>query len=267
MRKSLFFYNMLICIFAAILLSACDDNEDYEKTYGTGSPLPENIIKCGTYVYTYNDKGLVTKIAGVSDGTDEAGNKTTTQEMIVATISYPKKDKAVMYYYENGIACIVYTFAFGENHFANRVIAKEDDGETYLIKFNYDKEGHCTSIDDGEDHLKMEWTDGNLTKIQQNEYNARAELTYTIKNTFEFYGMSPFLLDVNLGPNMSSLPWWYECGLYYALHIGFLGKPCHRLPDTITSYDSLNKDPWKRHFNYWEVVVEGETPFGMWNCE
>lgn len=263
MKKILSFCGMLICISAISLLCACNNEDDAEKDYGSGCPLAENVVQCKDYAYTYNSNGLVTDVYRVSESTDKDGNKTTQQEL-VAQVSYPKSDRAVMYYYENGKVAITYTFAFGENHFANRVISTEDDGETYLTKFGYNSEGYCTSIDSDGDHLKMEWTNGNLTKIQQNDYNARAEFTYTNDTRFLFFGMSPFLLDVPLGPFMHDLPWWYDCGLTCALQIGFLGKPCHNLPATRTSYDSENKEPDKIKFEYTTFNIEGYTPWGQW---
>ena len=264
MKKFLSLCSMLICISVVSLLCACNDDDEAEKTYGSGSPLAENIVQSNDYTYTYNSKGLVTDVYHISEETDENGNKTKVQTL-VAQVSYPKSDRAVMQYYENGKISITYTFAFGENHFANRVIETEDDGETSLIKFDYNKDGYCTSIDDDGDHLKMEWTNGNLTKIQQDEYKAKVELTYTDDTRFSFYGLSPFLLNVDdLGPFMSGLSHWYNCGLAYALQIGFLGKPCHNLPATITSYDNQNEEPLKREFDYQDFNIEGYEPWGQW---
>ena len=265
MKKILSFCGMLICISAISLLCACNNEDDAEKGYGSGSPLAENVVQCKGYAYTYNSNGLVTDVYRVSESTDKDGNKTTQQELI-AQVSYPKSDRAVMYCYENGKVIITYTFAFGENHFANRVIETDDDGETYLTKFGYNKEGYCTSVDkdDDGDHLKMEWTNGNLTKLQQNEYNARTELTYTDDTRFSFFGMSPFLLDVDLGPFMEDLKWWYDGGLEYALQIGFLGKPCRNLPATMTCYDNVNKEPTEWEFEYHYFDIAGYDPWGKW---
>lgn len=263
MKKILSICSMLICISASFLLCACNNDDDAEKDYGSGSPLAENVLQCKNYVYTYNAKGLVTDVYKVFENTDEDGNKATQQEL-VAQISYPESDRAVMYYYENGKVSITYTFAFGNNHFANRVIETEDDGETYLIKFGYNKDGYCTSIDQDDDHLKMEWTNGNLTKLQQNEYNARTEITYIDDTRFSFFGMSPFLLDVDLGPFMHDLKWWYDCGLEYALQIGFLGKPCRNLPATMTCYDNVNKEPQQKEFEYHYFNDGYDEPWGKW---
>ncbi|NPD91102.1 DUF4595 domain-containing protein [Xylanibacter muris] len=167
-----------------------------------------------------------------------------------------KSDRAVMLYtadYEYFNLTTTYTFAFGENHFANRVIEADSDGDSGMIKYQYDKDGHVISIDSwGEDFLKMEWTNGNLTKIKQDEYDAYAVLTYSNQTVFERYNMSPFLLGVGLGPFMDKLEQWYERGLKYALYIGFLGKPCQNLPATIIIYDNVNPEPEDKTFNYYE---------------
>lgn len=216
--------------------------------------------------YEYNEKGLVTKITRVDKIQDENGNATT-KLVSIAIISYPQSDRAVMLYTEDSYMGFTstYTFAFGENHFANRGIETESDdsdGDTYMTKFSYDNEGHVTSIRDEEDHLKMEWTNGNLTKVmEQDEDDAYAVLTYGDQTDFERYNMSPSLLDVNLGPFMANLEWWYERGLKYAFYIGFLGKTCQNLPATITGYDNVNPDPEHKTFSYY---YDEYTGIGMW---
>ena len=268
MKKFLGVKYLPVCVLAVSLLCACNKEEDFDEIYGSGSPLAENIIPLDGHIYEYNAQGLVTKITRIDVKTDDNGNKTT--EMVpVANISYPRSDRAVMEYiaelqYSGGLRT-VYTFAFGENHFANRVIDVDDDGESWMTKFTYDNEGHVTSIECEEDYLKMEWTNGNLTKIQQDEYNASAILSYGSQTGFDRYNMSPFLLDVQLGPFMQSLEWWYERGLKYALYIGFLGKPSQNLPESMISYDSENPTPTQGVFSYSYYEYEGTPPFGMWN--
>lgn len=255
MNRCSFIRHLPVCVLMLSLACACTKEEDFDAIYGSGSPLAENIISCDRYIYEYNGQGLVTKVSNIvlNDGVSEA--------VTIATISYPKSDRAVMEYRGDYLPT-TYTFAFGKNHFANRVIAADADGESWMTKFSYDDEGHVTSIDD---ELKMEWTDGNLTKIMQDEYDASTVLTYGSQTDFGFYNMSPFLLYINLGPFMNTLDWWYERGLEVALHIGFLGRPCRNLPATIVSYDSENKTPQRGTFRYsydedmggdWQLVYE-----------
>lgn len=260
MKKLSIIRQLFTCMSLVLLLSACDKEEDFDEIYGSGNPLAENIISLANHQYEYNEKGLVSKIIRIDKQYD--GENTTTELVTVATITYPQNDRAVM-------VCIgydmttTYTFAFGENHFANRVIESDADGETSMTKFSYDNDGHLTSIDDGCDKLKMEWTNGNLTKIKQDEYDAMAVLTYGNQTGFDHYNMSPFLLGVQLGPFMHDLDWWYDSGLEYALYIGFLGKPCRNLPETIVSYDNQNSEPKRSRFIY-EWVDWFDTPFGRW---
>lgn len=267
MKKISFIKHLSACVLIGSLLCACSKEEDFDAIYGSGSPLAENIMTLDGHIYEYNAQGLVTKITRIDVKTDDSGNETT-ELITVATISYPRSDRAVMDYIEelqyDGLRT-VYTFAFGENHFANRVIDANADGETWMTKFSYDNEGHVTSIKGEEDRLRMEWTNGNLTKIQQDEYNASAVLTYGSQTGFERYNMSPFLLDVPLGPWMQSLDWWYERGLKYALYIGFLGKPCRNLPETMISYDNQNSTPEQGSFSYSYYEYEGVPPFGLWS--
>lgn len=235
-------------MFAAAFLCACDNDEDFEKKYGDGSPLPSNILPFENCVYEYNDDGLVTKITHVETSTDPQGNTVTTEKQI-ASITYPQYNRAVMVYTGDYLTT-TYVFAFGENHFANRVIESDEDGDTYMIKYSYDNDGHITKIDDSEDQLRMEWTDGNLTKIHQDEHNAYTILTYGTETDFSAYGISPFLTNFYLGPFMNYINWWFNRGLEYALYLGFLGKPCVNLPKTMTCYDDVNPTPEEIHFNY-----------------
>lgn len=240
MNRCSFIRHLPVCVLMLSLSCACTKEEDFDAIYGSGSPVAENIIPRDGCIYEYNGQGLVTKISRIvlNDGVSEL--------VTLATITYPKSDRAVMEYWDDYLPT-TYTFAFGKNHFANRVIAADADGESWMTKFSYDDEGHVTSIDD---ELKMEWTDGNLTKIMQDEYDASTVLTYGSQTDFKRYKMSPFLLYINLGPFMNTLEWWYERGLEVALHIGFLGRPCRNLPATIVSYDNMNKTPQRGHFRY-----------------
>lgn len=257
--------HLFLCMFVAVLLCSCNKEEDFDKIYGSGSPLAENVMHLDGHIYEYNAQGLVTKITRVDTKTDDTGNKTT-ELVLIATISYPKSNRAVLDYVAEMQHSIgvhsVYTFAFGKNHFANRVIQTDSDGESYLTKFSYDNDGHVTAIDCEEDHLKMKWEKGNVTKLQQDEHHARAVLTYGSQTDFERYHMSPFLLDVDLGPFMYTLDWWYERGLKYALYLGFLGKPCQNLPETIISYDDENETPQQGVFHYSYL-----DEWGTWGIE
>lgn len=248
MKQFLFIKHLSMCFcLAALMLCSCDNEEDFDEIYGSGCPLAENIIPYSGYQYEYNEKGLVTKISRIDNSQDDNG-MTKTQLVTVATVSYPQNDRAVMVC-SGSLGTATYTFAFGENHFANRVIETDVDGESGMIKYHYDNEGHVTNIDVwGEDFLEMEWTNGNLTKIKQDEGDATAVLTYSNMTNFATYGMSPFLLGVNF-ESMYSLEWWYE-DLRYALYIGFLGKPCRNLPETISFFDKDNKTHRRRYFQY-----------------
>lgn len=258
MKQFLFIKHLSMCFcLAALMLCSCDKEEDFDEIYGSGCPLAENINPYAGHQYEYNEKGLVTKISRI-DNNQPVNGKTTTKLVTVATISYPQSDRAVMVC-DGYLGTSTYTFAFGENHFANRVIETDVEGESGMIKYHYDNEGHVTYIDDwGEDFLYMEWTNGNLTKIKQDEGDATAVLTYGNKTGFATYNMSPFLLDVNL-ESMYSLEWWYN-DLKYALYIGFLGKPCRNLPETIAFSDKDNMTPQRRYFNYTE-----NNGYGSWS--
>ena len=258
--------HMFLCMLVAVQFCSCNE-EDFEEKYGSGSPLAENVMPLDGYIYEYNEQGLVTKITSIDTKKDENG-KETTELVTIATISYPRSDRAVLDYvaemqYSGGVHTI-YTFAFGENHFANRMIELDSDGESYLTKFSYDNDGHLTAIDADEDHLKIEWTNGNMTKLQQDEYHAYAVLTYGSQTDFKRYGMYPFLLYVDLGPFMHYLDWWYDRGLKYALYLGFLGKPCQNLPETIISYDDENEMPQHGVFSYSYYESLG---WGTWGIE
>lgn len=258
MKKLSFIRQLFTCVSLVLLLSACDKEEDFDEIYGSGSPLAENIISLANHQYEYNEKGLVSKIIRMDKHYD--GENTTTELVTVATITYPQNDRAVMVYTGDYLTT-TYTFAFGENHFANRVIEVEADGDTYMTKCSYDNDGHATSMDDGEDKLKMEWTNGNLTKIKQDAYDAMAVLTYGDRTGFDHYHMSPFLFRVQFGPFMRNMDNWYERGMAYALYIGFLGKPCRNLPETIVSTDNVNSEPTYRAIEY----IDFEDGSGTWH--
>lgn len=254
MKKISFIKFLSVVLLAATSLCACnseEDHEDYEEIYGSGSPLAENVVPTRNLMYNYNEEGLVTKIRWIGS---------MGETIDVAEISYPQSDRAVMTYTKDALRT-TYVFAFGENHFANRVIEMDADGETRMTKFAYDNDGHVTSIKGDEDVLKMEWTNGNLTKISQDEYNASTVITYGDKTNFSTYRLSPFLIGVDLGPYMSTMEWWYERGLEYALYIGFFGKPLKNLPETMTCYDSKNKTPEQRTFVY---TYNEEFNWGKW---
>lgn len=243
------FKSLALLMLSTASLCACNDDDDFEEKYGNGSPLAENVMLLSGYDYEYNDDGLVTKITHVETDYDEQGNVINTRKQI-AEITYPQYNRAVMVYTGDYLTT-TYVFAFGENHFANRVIETDANGETYMNKYSYDKDGHLTKIDWPEEKLELEWTDGNLTRIKQDDYDAYAELTYGTGTDFAAYGMSPFLLDINLGPFMYDMGWWFERGFRYALYLGFFGKPCTNLPATITSHDNANPTPEKRRFVYY----------------
>lgn len=257
MKRLTFMTRLFTCLSVAFLLNACEE-DDFEDTYGSGSPSTENIISRSKYLYEYNEKGLVSKIVYVDD------QQTDSVVLVdVATISYPQSDRAVMVYTEDNFLT-TYTFAFGENHFANRVLETDKSGETYLTKFTYDKEGHVTSIDTQDEILRMKWTNGNLTQIEQDEDHAKVVFTYGSETDFYRYNMSPFLLDVNFSSNMPTLNWWYERGLGYALYIGFLGKPCKNLPASMTASDDYTFETYPETFVY---DYNDYTGHGMWYVE
>ena len=244
MKNYSFIKHFAFAALAAIGFSACEKDEaGYD--YGDGSPKAENVVPSG-YVYEYNEKGLVTKMSVIATETDADGNSY--EKLITkATITYPQSNRAVL-------VCddFTYTFAFGENGFAYRII-ESDPEETSLIKLNYDSEGHLIYIDDYGDILKMKYTDGNLTYIEQQEYDAKSYITYGDGTDFNYYGMSPFLLGVELGPFASSLDWWFDTGLDCALYAGFLGKPSKNLPIKIESTDSENYQPTIYEIEYYSV--------------
>ena len=260
MKQFLFIKHLSVCFcFTALMLCSCNKEEDFDEIYGSGCPLAENIIPLAGYQYEHNEKGLVTKILRIDKKQDDNGT-TKTKLVTVATISYPQDNRAVMVC-SGFFGTATYTFAFGENHFANRVIETDGEGESGMIKYHYDSDGHVTYIDDwGEDFLEMEWTNGNLTKIKQDEGDATAVLTYGDMTNFTTYNMSPFLLDVNL-ESMYSLEWWYN-DLKYALYIGFLGRPCRNLPETIAFFNKDNKTPEHRYFHYTDYNGYGSWSLG-----
>lgn len=239
----------MACVFSMSSCSSDDDSDPAsEENYGSGSPLAENIVHLAGHQYEYNGNGLVTKISRINT-TYEADGTTKTELVAVATISYPSDDTAVMQYSGDYLPT-TYTFYFGANHFAKSVTTADADGDTDVTKFSYDADGHITSSSDGYDKLSLEWNDGNLTRLRQTEYNASAVLAYGNLTDFDRYNMSPFLLDVNMGPFMYSLGWWFDRGLKYALYAGFLGKPCRNLPVSRIAYDSENKEAERMGFDY-----------------
>ena len=121
------------------------------------------------------------------------------------------------------------------------------------MKLNYDSEGHLIYMDNYGDILRMKYTDGNLTYVEDQEYDAKSYITYGSDTDFYYYGMSPFLLGVELGPFVSSMDWWFECGLDCALYAGFLGKPSKNLPVKIESTDSENYQPTIYEIEYYSV--------------
>lgn len=246
MKNYSFIKHFAFAALAAIGFSACEKDEaGYD--YGDGSPKAENVVPSG-YVYEYNEKGLVTKMSVIATETDADGNSY--EKLITkATITYPQSNRAVLVYNDSFFPT-TYTFAFGENGFAYRII-ESDAEETSLIKLNYDSEGHLIYIDDYGDILKMKYTDGNLTYIEQQEYDAKSYITYGDGTDFNYYGMSPFLLGVELGPFASSMDWWFDTGLDCALYAGFLGKPSKNLPIKIESTDSENYQPTVYEFEYY----------------
>lgn len=233
----------------ALGLQSCEEQQNYEQIYGDGSPLAENVITREDYIYEYNDKGLVTKISLWVSETDEQGFK---EEYLktIANISYPQSNRAVMEYVADDWPT-TYTFAFGENHFANRMIESDADGN-YTTYFDYDSEGYMTSMNSDGDKLELGWTDGNLTTVKQKDNSdSKTELTYTDQTDFTLYKMDPFLLDVHLGAFAAPLSWWFDRGLSHALYIGFLGKHSRNLPATLVAYDNENAEPERGEFQYY----------------
>lgn len=227
-------------VLVALSLNACENNDDFEDDYGDGSPQASNIIIRKGYQYEYNSNGLITVINRIQTKTDEQGN-TSNELYTVARISYPQSNRAVMETTEFGNT--TYVFAFGTNNFAHRIIQTDSDGESYLIKLSYDNDGHLTGMDDSGDVLEMRYTNGNLSYVKGNDddENASAEITYGTDTNFDTYNMSPFLLDINLGPFMSNLDWWFDTELSHALYAGFLGKPfAKNLPTQVISHDNAN---------------------------
>lgn len=261
MKKMTFIYRLALCMLA-VLFYACNEEEDFDAKYGSGSPLAENIIHLPDYEYSYNEEGLVTQIRYIRE--EYRGNNEPVQVVeVMADITYPQSDRAVMVYRPETSDQSTYIFAFGKNHFANRVIEIED-GESYLLKLYYDNAGHVIRFEQPEEELKLEWTDGNLTKVidDPGEYNAYTILTYGSRKDFTAVKMNPFLTDVDLGPFTSQLTWWFERGLECALYVGFFGKPCVNLPATMESYDNQNEIPTKGHFEYysgfWKFVEDND---------
>lgn len=228
-----------LLIVAALALCACSNDDESEEDYGEGSPQASNIIQRKGYQYLYNSKGLITTINRIDTQKDEHGNVLGYDYVTVASFSYPKSNRAVMVN-DNGDS---FVFAFGADNFAHRIIEKDADGESYLIKLTYDKDGHITKLDDAScDILELKYTNGNLSYIKGNDNDADASATISYGPRTDFYdlGMSPFLFDLSMGPFAGDLNWWFE-DLEHALYAGFLGKPfAHNIPSQITSYDKYN---------------------------
>lgn len=128
MKQFLFIKHLSVCFcFTALMLCSCNKEEDFDEIYGSGCPLAENIIPLAGYQYEHNEKGLVTKILRIDKKQDDNGT-TKTKLVTVATISYPQDNRAVMVC-SGFFGTATYTFAFGENHFANRVIETDVEGK------------------------------------------------------------------------------------------------------------------------------------------
>lgn len=250
MKKLSWIKYLPLWVLMAFGLQSCEE-KDYEQIYGNGSPLAENVITREDYIYEYNDEGLVTKVSRY-----DWDNVLKT----VAYISYPQSNRAVMDYVADGYPT-TYTFAFGENHFANRMIESDGDG-VYLTYFDYDSEGHLTSLDCEGDKLELGWTNGNLTTVKQNDdYDSKTVLTYTDLTDFKFYKMDPFLMGVHLGPFAAEFGWWFDRGLTDALYLGFLGKHSRNLPATLVAYDNQNSEPERGEFKYNQM----SDTYGTWD--
>lgn len=253
--------NLSIMVFAAAFLCACNDDSDSENKYENNKPLDENIIQLNDYQYMYNDDGLVEKVFHVYIKTEFPTQVTPVYDLI-ASITYPQPNKAVMEYTGDG-PTTKYVFTFGENHFASKVVETGNGRKNCTTKYSYDINGHITKIERPDDKLELEWTNGNMTRIKQNDYDALTEITYGTDTDFGTYEISPFLTRIKLGPLMHQIDWWFDRGLEYALHIGFFGKPCTNLPETMTSYDNQNPTPQQSRFVYfpagtWTIMKGGE---------
>ena len=122
MKNYSFIKHFAFAALAAIGFSACEKDEaGYD--YGDGSPKAENVVLRNGYAYEYNGQGLVTKMSKYETETDEDGNS---HSILVtkATITYPQSNRAVLVYYDPYFT-FTYTFAFGENGFAYRIIQND----------------------------------------------------------------------------------------------------------------------------------------------
>lgn len=239
MRLYLQLRHWTLLILTTVTLCACNNDDDTQEDYGDGTPQASNIIQRKGYQYLYNNNGLIATINRIDPQTDKDGNVTDYKYVKVASFSYPQNNRAVMTN-EYGDT---YVFAFGSDNFAHRIIETESDGETHLIKLTYDKEGHIIKMDDSScDIIEMKYTNGNLSYVKDNanDEDSHAEITYTPYTNFDLYNMTPFLLNINLGPFVNELQWWFQ-GFEHALYAGFLGKPfAKNLPKQIISYDKSN---------------------------
>ncbi len=238
--KKLLIINVLALLIMGMAAS-CELLDNYDG--GDGSPSPENIVRTKKYEFAYNRSGLVEKINQVDHIYDDKGDFVRDEIRLLAEISYPSYNRAVMKYH-NFSDIIKYTFSFGDNGFAYKIQESYPDGDKYTYKLKYDDEGHLTKFVDLTEYVLFEWTDGNCTKITDRSPDGRGShcvLTYGGGDgDFNLYGLSPFYFGVNLGPMQNSMEWWFDCGLEYAAYVGFIGRPSKSLPHTITSYDMVN---------------------------
>lgn len=256
MKRNIFSSTVLLLVIGLVSFSSCSDDDNDEKKYGTANPLSSNVsyVPKG-YSFEYNAQGLLTAILKETGDTRTRSSVMTT----VAEFTYPQVGRAVMSCPESKSQ---YAFAFGANHFAYKIIEKDDDGEVSVIDIKYDTEGHIIYYDDsGVDRFSMEWSGGNMVRMTDksidNEHKAYATLTYTADTDFARYSMSPFLTDYaiwNGSPYGPDLTWFLGSDLCYATQAGFLGKPSVNLPATIVFYDKENKTPAKYQFNYYHYT-------------
>ncbi len=232
-------------LLAACTLAACEQDDDIlHDAHWVGNPLPENIVPQEGCVYEYNSEGLVVKIKRPITDYDENQQPVITGWHDVAYVTYPQSGRAVMQYVDYNTPT-TYVFAFGENHFAHSVIETDGSGN-YLIELTYDDDGHLTRFkrpEEFEEELRMQWTNGNLTRVEEDSQGAYTEISYGTGTDFATYHVSPFLLNVVKGPYLNGLGWWFDQGMKHALYLGFLGKPSVNLPVSMVAYDDINDTP------------------------
>ncbi len=262
MKKSLAANFIAFVAVAVVMATSCDPFDT--KNAGDGSPSGKNVVLHKDWVYTYTSSGLVESISAPRYVYDGEGNVSVVME-ILADISYPSSNRAVMKYYGQGDV-IKYTFFFGENGFAYEIRENSGDGDGDIVyNLQYDESGHLIKFGDVFEYLTMEWKDGNVVKISegmiaQESYDAYCTLTYGTASDFWNYNMSPFLFDVELGPLQYDLSWWIYDGVECGFYAGFCGHPNRNLPDTITSYDNKNDGPTRSRFVY-------DDEFGRYSME